>query len=263
MFELHLRKLNQYLSVAKNTIVLPSLVIALNFNTSAFAEKITLGTGEFPPYISSELKNGGAITNIVTASFALVGYQSNVDYIPWNRAFKLADNGRIDGTFAWSIKADRQVAFYYSKPLFIFEQKAFALKENDFNLSLNAPIKSINLCRPQGYAIQGLSKELIDNGIANHFSPPDVESCFNMLKVGRVDIVVVDKLEGRSYVAKQFSSTDDVKTLDKVFYKYSNHLLISKKHPQANKMIKEFNRGLDNLMDSGEYQNILFNELGL
>lgn len=263
MFEFHLKKLSRHLHYSKSVFALITYGLIFTFQNNAFAEKLTLGTGEFPPYISSSLQHGGALTNIVTSSFAKSGYQSDVDFIPWNRAFKLAENGRIDATFAWSIKADRKVKFLYSKPLFIFEQKAFALEDSTINISENAFSGSVNLCRPQGYAVQGLSKKLIEKGVANHFSPPDVETCFNMLKVGRVDIVVVDKLEGLSYVAKQFSSTGDVKTLDKTFFKYSNHLLVSKKHPNANTLIKDFNEGLDRLMDSGEYQTILFNELGL
>jgi|GEM_PF-2260110 len=263
MFELHLRKLNQCLFNSNSIFTIPAFMLILGFSPVTAAKELSLGTGEFPPYISNSLDGGGALTKIVTSAFAKSGYQTSVDFIPWTRALKLTDSVRIDGSFAWSIKADRKVKFLYSKPLFIFEQRAFSLKNNQIDISANAPLGSVDLCRPQGYATQGLSKTLIENGVANHFSPPDVETCFNMLKVGRVDIVVVDKLEGQSYVEKQFSNISDVKTLDRAFHKYSNHFIISKKHPRGAQLLKDFNIGLDELMESGEYQQILFDELGL
>ena len=263
MFKFHLTRFKSYLAFVKPAILLPSLLLLSSMNSTLQAQTLKLGTGEFPPYISSNLNRGGALTHIVTSAFTAAGYESTVEFIPWTRAYKLADNMRIDGTFAWSIKVDRQVSFLYSKPLFIFEQKAFALKHKTVNVSDSAVKDSVNLCRPQGYAIQGFSKNLIGSGVAKHFAPPDVETCFNMLKAGRVDVVVVDKLEGQNYVARQFSNIDDVKVLDKTFYKYSNHLLISKKHPQAKQLMKDFDMGLDKIMETGEYQTILYDELGL
>lgn len=262
MFKRLLIKLKYPLSYyVKLSFLLVFTSLFISFPT--YAKTVTLGTGEFPPYISSERPNGGVLSHIVTEAFAKFDYQSEVDFIPWKRALKLAQMGRIDATYAWSIKSDRQKDFLYSRPLFIFEQRAFALKQNQIDLSPNVMTSKINLCRPQGYAIQGHSKKLIEKDLANLFAPPDVATCFNMLKVGRVDIVVVDKLEGMSYAAKIFPNKGDVKVLDKIFYKYSNHLLISKKHPNAKKLMNDFNKGLSNLMASGEYKRILFNELGI
>lgn len=263
MFKLHLKKLNQSLCYPKILLVVPTLTLLLSVNSSAVAENITLGTGEFLPYTSESLKMGGPLSQVVTAAFKNADFQVELVFSPWNRAIKLAESKRVDATFPWSIKTDRQVKFLYSKPLFVFEHRAFTLKNSDINLSMTALKGSINLCRPQGYTVHGLAKELISNGVAIHFLPPDVENCFEMLKVGRVDIVVVDKLEGNKIVPKLFSNLDNVKILDTVIHKYTNHLIISKKHPQATTLIEKFDKGLDQLMDSGEYQQILFEELGL
>ncbi|KZM45867.1 hypothetical protein OA92_01330 [Marinomonas sp. SBI22] len=262
MFEFRLPSVNQVLSYVIKIMGIITLGIVL-IPSVLMAETLKLTTGEFPPYISSNSKQLGPLSQIVSLSFEKQGYQAKIDINPWNRALKMAEKGRVDATYAWSIKAERQTAFLYSKPLFIFEQRAFALSKAQLNVVTNLNPKSIKLCRPQGYALQGYSKHLIDNGIAIHFSPPDVATCFNMLKANRVDIVVVDKLEGYSYVTQVFESIDEVKVLDKVFFKYSNHLLVSKQHPKAEKLIQDFNLGLENLMATGEYQSILSNELGL
>lgn len=263
MFKFRSGKLSNSTGFVKKFIFCSWIPLSFIASSHLSAQSLTLGTGEFPPYISEKLNKDGPLSQIVVSAFAQSDYQVDVDFIPWNRAFKLADAGRLDGTFAWSIKADRQVKFLYSKPLFIFEQKAFALSKKQIDVSLNAAKQSVNLCRPQAYATQGHSKTLIEAGIATHFSPPDVETCFSMLKGGRVDIVVVDKLEGQNYVNRMFTNQDEIKTLDKVFYKYSNHLLISKAHPQGKHLIEKFNAGLDQIMASGEYQTILAVELGL
>jgi len=254
--------MNNFFNNVRSRVIV-SCLIFLNLSSAAFAEKLLIGTGEFPPYVSENLNMGGPLSQIVAAAFAKSDIQVELDFIPWNRAFKLAESMRIDATFPWAIKSDKKEAFIFSKPLFIFEHKAFALKNKKVDLSEKAATGSVNLCRPQGYTPQGLAKKIIANGVAIHFSPPNVDTCFNMLKAGRVDIVVVDKLEGQNYVAKIFSNVDDVKVLDTVIHKYSNHLLISKGHPQGIQLIKDFDYGLDKLMESGEYQEILFEELGL
>ncbi|KJZ11917.1 hypothetical protein TW85_16170 [Marinomonas sp. S3726] len=262
MFEFRLPSVNQVLSYVIKIMGIITLGIAL-IPSVLMAETLKLTTGEFPPYISSNSKQLGPLSQIVSLSFERSGYQTLIDINPWNRALKMADKGRVDATYAWSIKAERQAAFLYSKPLFIFEQRAFAINEAQLDVSSTADIGSIRLCRPQGYTLQGHSQVLVDSGVASHFSPPDVASCFHMLKANRVDIVVVDKLEGYSYVAQVFASSNDIQVLDKVFFKYSNHLLVSKQHPKAEKLIQDFNLGLDNLIATGEYQSILSNELGL
>lgn len=262
MFEFRLRSVNHVLDNVKKSIFFSAIGFAFTPTVIA-ADTLKLTTGEFPPYISSSSQHLGPLSQIVSLSFEELGYQTLIDVNPWNRALKMADKGRVDATYAWSVKADRQAHFLYSKPLFIFEQRAFALSKAQLDVARTASAKSIRLCRPQGYTLQGHSQVLMNSGVAVHFSPPDVATCFNMLKAERVDIVVVDKLEGYSYASKQFKSLDEIKVLDKVFFKYSNHLLVSKQHPKAEKLIEDFNQGLDNLMASGRYQTILSDELGL
>lgn len=262
MFEFRLRSVNHILDNVKKSILFSAIGLVLSPPLVA-SEILKLTTGEFPPYISSNSQYLGPLSQIVSLSFEELGYKTHIDFNPWNRALKMAEKGRVDATYAWSVKADRQVHFLYSKPLFIFEQRAFSLNKAQLNVARTAPAKSVRLCRPQGYTLQGHSQLLVNSGVAVHFIPPDVATCFNMLKAERVDIVVVDKLEGYSYASKAFKSLDEVKVLDKVFFKYSNHLLVSKKHPNAEKLIEDFNQGLDNLMASGRYQTILSDELGL
>lgn len=263
MFKFHLTRFNSYLAFVKPAIFLPSLLLLSSMNSTLQAQTLKLGTGEFLPYTSESLKLGGPLSQVVTAAFAKTNYQVEMLFTPWNRTIKLAKNNRVDATFPWSVKADRQEHFLYSKPLFIFEHRAFSLKGSKVNLSEKAAKGSVNLCRPQGYTLHGLAKELVASGAAKHFIPPDVENCFEMLKVGRVDVVVVDRLEGPKIINKLFSNIDDVIMLDKVIHKYSNHLIISKKHPQAKQLIKDFDMGLDQIMETGEYQTILYDELGL
>ena len=262
MFKFFIRKLRQNLSYIKRALCL-FILFCSTFSFSASAASLTLGTGEFLPYTSESLKMGGPLSQIVIAAFAKTNHQVELIFTPWKRTLKLVENNRVDGSFPWSVKAGREAKFLYSKPLFIFEHRAFSLIDTQVNLSTNAAKGSIKLCRPQGYTLHGLAQELISTGVAQHFVPPNVENCFEMLKVGRVDIVVVDRLEGNQLVSKLFSNIDDIKMLDKVIHKYSNHFIISKNHPQAKELMNDFDKGLDQIMETGEYQTILFDELGL
>ena len=58
------------------------------------AEVVTLASGEWAPYQSKNLKNGGFISQVITESFAEEGYEVKFVYLPWKRGFEEAKAGR-------------------------------------------------------------------------------------------------------------------------------------------------------------------------
>ncbi len=53
--------------------------------TPVWAEKITLVTGEFPPYTSKTLEHRGFSTEIVSAVFQEMGKEVEYKFYPWRR----------------------------------------------------------------------------------------------------------------------------------------------------------------------------------
>ena len=62
----------------------------LNSAVATAAEVIRLASLEWPPYTGAQLPDGGETTATLKAAFAAVGYQLEVDFLPWERTLALA-----------------------------------------------------------------------------------------------------------------------------------------------------------------------------
>jgi polar amino acid transport system substrate-binding protein len=69
--------------------------------TSFAAETLLLTNGEWPPYLSKNLKYYGSASRIVTEAFALEGINVEYKFFPWKRAYKNAELGIWDGSVVW------------------------------------------------------------------------------------------------------------------------------------------------------------------
>lgn len=234
------------------------VLVNLSFSSTLDAKSLSMGIGEFPPYISANYLDDGPIAEIVRRSFKQVNQEVSFHYLPWNRTYAMAKELKFDGTFPWSPNQKRSRDFYFSDPIYHFQRRGFVLKGSTLNV-LKA--EGIQLCQPIGYGRLGYEKELLDSKRAVLIEPPDMRQCFVMLKAGRVDLVVVEMQESRAYIDSVFADKSLVRPLDKVFHDYYNHLLVSKKHPQVHDILEQFNLGLKLLKQSGEYDDIIESSL--
>lgn len=85
-------------SIKQMLIVLFFLSISLNVYAQ---ESIRLTNGEWPPYLSKDLKHYGVASRIVTEAFDLEGIKVEYGFFPWERALELAKHGDWDGSLVW------------------------------------------------------------------------------------------------------------------------------------------------------------------
>lgn len=218
------------------------------------AQSLLVGTGEFPPYISATEEGGGPIAQIVRQAFLNVGIDIQARYLPWNRSYAMARDLKLDASFPWSPNTQRSSDFYFSDPLYRFQRRGYVLAGSKLNIVKD---DNIQMCHPIGYERLGYESELLKDNRASLIETPDMAQCFVMLKAKRVDVVVSETRESQEYIKKIFASPDDVTRLEQVLHEYDNHLVVSKKHPDAAKILQQFNQGLQQLKLSGRYQEII------
>ena len=79
--------------------------LSLIFSSSLSAnETIRIANGEWPPYLSKELKHYGVASRIVAEAFALEGVKVKYGFFPWGRAYAVVQRGEWDGSVIWTIK---------------------------------------------------------------------------------------------------------------------------------------------------------------
>lgn len=80
-------------------------------------ESLRLASGEWPPYSSSTMPNGGDAEQVIRLVFAQAGYEVSFDRLSWKRGYEVARRGKLDGTILWSRSAERERDFAFTVPV--------------------------------------------------------------------------------------------------------------------------------------------------
>ncbi len=239
------------------------LVLFILVSVGTAKETIRLASGEWPPYQSSSLKEGGMVTHIINESFLNAGIKVEFGYFPWNRSFYLAKEGDWDGTFIWFDTPERRSSFYVSNSVVDVKYVFFHLKETVFNWSTIDDLRQISIGATLGYEFGGKEfKEAEKNKTIKVIRANDDLMNLKLLLNKRIQVFPCDLQVGYQLIKTHFSSKDAT-----LFTHHSkpikvapHHLLLSKKNVKNELIIQRFNTGLQKLKDSGKYDQILLDQ---
>lgn|GEM_PF-3683330 len=78
--------------------MLIKLLVYFTLILSLFSnEKIILVTDEYEPIYGSKLKNNGVFSEISYEAFNVEDIDLNLEFLPWKRAYIMAQNGQYSG----------------------------------------------------------------------------------------------------------------------------------------------------------------------
>lgn len=251
------------MKLAQNTLLSTSLILFLFFSVNVSAsEKIRMGIDEMPPYISQEMEYYGFLCRIITEVFAAEGIEVVYEFVPWNRAILTCEAGHLHGTPGWFRTPEREKTFYVTDPLVDDSQSFFHLKDYKFDWNTIEDLKGIRIGATLGYNYgDEFAKAEKEKRITVERIPTD-EQNFQKLLAKRIDIFPMNTLTGYSMLNKLFSPqvSGMFTTHPKPIRSAPLHLLLSKKIPDNERLLKLFNNGLQELKESGKYEQYL-NEL--
>lgn len=218
------------------------------------ADAVKLSTGEYEPFTSEKLPEGGPFADIVKRAFSESGYGVKVDFLPWKRGYAEALGGQFDGTFPYARTVDREKDFMFSESFYTVDRRMYYRSESGVNPEDIATLKGKQFCSPLGFTIYKEVSGLVESKELSVQSPPDLVSCAKMLSVGRVDFFVAT-----ADVADVVLEKADMKGkfLNKLFGKNENFLIVPKANPKAQEIIAAFNKGVAALKTKGELGKIL------
>ncbi|WP_157845939.1 substrate-binding periplasmic protein [Kiloniella litopenaei] len=219
---------------------------------------------DYAPYASPSSPSGGVITEIVTTVFSEMGYRVSLGYYPWNRALKRVDRLNSDATFPFAYTDDRAEKFLYSDPVHHMKLSVFQNSGSQNHYSSPNDLIGLTGCEPLGYKTEIELVDLIKAKKINRFRAESVEDCLQGVASGRADFVVLSP--SVAWVAANKLWKDNAKDIiseSKVPLKTSTeHLVISKKHPNGQGLITEFNATFLKLKAKGVIQGIWTRHLG-
>lgn len=235
------------------------LVVLLGFNSLWAGEKIRLTTGEWPPYISTDLAHDGVLSRIVTEAFKREGIEITYDFMPWKRAMVLARNGKADGSFAWSRSEEREKDLYYSKP-FAYDQSVFFHKKDlAFDWKGFEDLGTLKIGATLAYNYGREFEDAENRGRIKVERVGTDETNLKKLLGNRIDLFICNLEVGYSMLNKMYDqkTVDLLTTHPKAVNKNGLCLVLTKKNAGNANLVKLFDKGLEELKADGTLDHFL------
>ncbi len=216
---------------------------------------ITLTTLDWEPYIGQSMPGQGYIAEVVKEAFTRVGYKVNIKFLPWARAVNEAETGSADGLFPEYMGDERKALFLYSEampggPLGFYKKKSSAIS-----------YKTLNDLKP--YKI-GVVRDYINTAefdAAKYLKKDEADSDeINIKKLinGRVDLVVIDRLVGDYLITQKFPENKaQLEFVNPPLELKPLYIVFSKKAPNYQTKLEDFNKGLKEITKDGTLKKIL------
>ncbi len=234
---------------------LSAIFLLISVNTTCLAEEtIQLTNGEWPPWLSEELKYYGLASRIVTEAFALEDVKVEYHFFPWKRSYETAKNGTWDGSVIWSREPDREEAFYYSETVLDGKLVFFHLKNSKFDWEDVDDLEHVKIGGVIGYTYGESFDSAVNSGkIEVQSVHKDVQN-FEKLLAGRIQIFPIERDVGYDMIKNHFKP-EEARLFThhpKPIRVTSFHLILSKAIEKNKRMLTLFNRGLKRLQESGK-----------
>ncbi len=244
-------------------IFLATLILMAGTATAETTLRVSVGNWE--PYIGQDLPDEGMAAVILRESFANAGYEVELDFLPWKRAFGEAQEGHYDASYLWADREERRELFYYSIPVIVTTNVFFYRRNSNFDWDGYDDLGQYNIGGVLGYQY---SKDWVDAVDSRKFHPIMINSDkigFDMLKVGRLDAFPASYLVGLDILRSDFSEQQrqDILVHRRKITVHGLHLIVAKTIPNALEIVADFNRGYTRLAKDGRFRKIALQYLSL
>lgn len=239
--------------------LLTCLLCALLVSPAGAAEVVRLTNGEWPPYLGENLPHQGVASRIVAEAFALEGISVQWEFHPWARSLQLAERGMRHGSAVWLRSAERETQFFISDPVVESGYYLFHRKNYSFDWQQVSDLQGRRLVGTRGYDYGEAFQQAEASGQLRVNRVTSDETAFRQLLAGRVDLFPMDKVVGFDMLHQHFSAAERAQLSfhPKPLRSDSLHLLMSRQVAENAELIERFNRGLQQLRDSGKVAQYL------
>jgi polar amino acid transport system substrate-binding protein len=234
------------------------LLLALLVVASSTAQSFTMAAEEdyYPYSAKADGKLTGLIPELTRAVFAAVDVDVNFIIRPFKRVVMMVETGQVVGGFTGAIDDSNRSTFYWHKTPLSLVRLAIWGRTGETEKSLTAGDmegKKVSTTRGFFYTDAIDQNDQIEKLIA-----PSDASSLRMLALGRSDYALVTELIGRniaqkSAVAGLASRIQIVGLIDEV----PLHAFFSREHADGKEAAILFQKGLEIIQATGEYQRIL------
>ncbi|MBB1517684.1 substrate-binding periplasmic protein [Aquipseudomonas guryensis] len=218
-------------------------------------EELRISVGDWPPYLSAELKHGGVIAHLISDLFADEGYRVNFQFLPWPRAYAAAAAGRFDASAVWMHKSEREADFLFSAPLLNEQFVFFHLRSQPFDWHSFSDLDGMRLGGGLEYSYGEAFDSFLSKGTVKMERVSSDRQNFEKLLKERVALYPQELNVGYASLRKHFSAADVARVTHHPQPLLNNlsYLMLPKQLAGSQALLERFNRRLQSYRDSGRY----------
>jgi len=245
---------------AKWLIAALLLSLLLTQVSPARANPVRIAVGDWPPYFSETAEGYGTYAQVVTRAFELQGLEVEYGFFPWKRALLETKKGRWDASAGWGRTAEREPFFHFCDAVLMEREQFFYAVARPVSASDISDLDGLSLGVIEGAALGEKLDKLVAEGSVTIYRQATMEDLFIMLNVGRVDLVMSNGKVASDAISKAFPQSEEerFRPLPEVAVDWDYRLIVSKRIDGGDDLCARFNRGLETLHDSGEFERLLW-----
>lgn len=220
------------------------------------APGVRLTNGHWPPYMEQTPPRFGLISHIVTLAFSQHDTPVTYGFFPWSRARMLAEKGRWDGSVAWTCRPELLKHFHFSDPIVAHNYTLFHRTNMDFDWDEVKDLESYRIGLTQDYNYGEKFEDAVAAGtISADVTTSDVSN-FRKLAAGRIDLFPMEPAVGMSML-KALKLSDEITFHTTPLQSDYLYLVLSRRVPESERYLEEFNEGLSKLRKSGRLEELI------
>lgn len=216
------------------------------------AEKVIIATNAYEPLVTLEGNASGLFTDIVQAVFEEMGVEVEFRILPWEECARQVEEGKVFAAMPYIITEERQQYAIFSDVLWAGRGAFFYLHEHlgDYSFTGLDSLKGLKVGVTEGHA--GL-EAMDDPRVTLDWGATELLGVKRLLDK-EVDFFYETELVGWALVAKEFpGEVFRIRSARTPWVAYTFHLMVSKKAPQAESMVRRFNAKLERFRQNGTY----------
>lgn len=206
-------------------------------------------------FVTDPEKDGGYLIEITKEAFKRVGYTVKVDYQPWARALAGVMDGTNEALLGAQRTDERAAKMEYTETIGQSDMVFFALKKSNIRYDGLESLKGLTV----GVVRNSVVTPAFDSAsFIKKEEAPDFLTNVKKLLAERVQLVAEKRAVVVEALRKSFpDSADAVVALDPPIKTLKFYNCFSKKAPDYQKKVKDFNKGLDLMTQDGALKAIL------
>ena len=225
-------------------------------NSGNNEQSVLLVTGEWPPFTSRTMDQGGFVAALVTRVFERMNQPYEIRFMPWKRSVVMVEKGDAFATFPYRITDKRRKKHHFSNAVTTSSGRLFYL-DSQFPEGIQwqeyNDLKNYTIGGTLGYWYEttfhqaDLDTEFVRDDMLN----------FRKLVFGRVDMVAAAERVGWHILRQHFPDTvDNVELAQKPLDESTLHLMVSRDYPESERLLERFNRHLREFKKSPAFKQL-------